>query len=176
MRTVPPGDRRTRIQKVAQLTGDAELGSLVLDIVDAVEDGDVTATALSDLQRYQLGLLATFFDSARRGSLDDVRELALAHAAAASPSEHRPMSRVPTLDDDESRWRLVKDLTDDDEEVAERLITDGADVIDAVRRGDARALETEFVAKQLVPFLDRLAYVDQRTAATEVEGYHSLHG
>ena len=172
--THQPKDHRSRIQSVAQLAGEAELGALVLRIFDELEDGLVEPANLGDLQRYQLGLLAGFLESAKRGSLDDVKELAMAHAAAVT-SEH-PTARQPTLDDDESRWSLLLDLNGGNEHVGRQLIDDGIAVVDALRNGDGSELKSEFVTDHLVPFLDRLAHVDERIAETEIDGYHSLHG
>ena len=40
---------------------------------------------------------------------------------------------------------------------------------------DVAAGGIEFVKDQLIPFLDRLAHVDQLVGAVEIDGYHSLH-
>jgi len=166
-----PLDRRTLHRKIADLAGDAEVASIALRIFDDLEVGDLSTARLTASHRYQLGLLASFFESAQRGSLEDVKQLADAHRAAATSKW--PMATPPSLDDDERRWSLVQELTED-EAAAREIVKRGLAVADALHEAKDPD-DPSYVESRLVPFLDQLAHADKTLAQTELAGYHSLH-
>jgi hypothetical protein len=167
--------RTERNREVAGLAPISHLAAVVLDSLDELLDGDTGVTEMDRVSKFQLRLLASFFDSARRGSLDDLSELVEAHAqsvTASSVDDNRPRTRPPSLDDDYGSWKVLKDLAGDH---AGELAQKGGKFVDELLDGEESGLEDPFAKQMLLPFLDKLAHADEKTAMERVEGWHSLH-
>jgi hypothetical protein len=166
---------QTRNQDVAGLANPSQLGALTLEILDEAEDETVQLERLGRRRQYQLRLLASFLESAHRGSLEDLSALVEAHrrSVTASATPDRPVTRPPNLDDDYSSWDIVQENTPNRKE-ARALVNKGPQVIDSIVEGQREFLRKAFTRKVLIPFLDRLAHADERAAMQPVEGWHSL--
>jgi hypothetical protein len=167
--------RTERNREVAGLAPISHLAAVVLDSLDELREGHTDVTEMDRVSKFQLRLLASFFDSAQRGSLDDLSELVKAHAqsvTASSVDDNRPKTRPPSLDDDYGSWKVLKELAG---EHAAELARKGGAFVDELLAGEGSGLEEPFTKEMLLPFLDKLAHADEKAAMERVEGWHSLH-
>jgi hypothetical protein len=154
----------------------SQLAAVVLGSLDELLfDEGMGVDDLDRLSKYQMRLLASFFDSARRGSLEDLSELVDAHAGSVAPStKDRPRTRPGSLDDDYSSWKVLNMLVAP--EHAQKLAEEGGEFVDDLLDGKEGRLNEDFTREKLLPFLDKLAHADEKVAMEQPEGWHSLHG